>query len=48
LIQAGALRKDTSILRESNVPTTFTYYHVEMDDHFLIPAESSPAETFRR
>jgi hypothetical protein len=46
LIQAGALVNGTSIVRETNVPQTFTYYHVELDDHSLILAENVPAETF--
>jgi hypothetical protein len=46
LIQAGALINGSLIVRESNVPTTFTYYHVEVDDHSLILAENTPAETF--
>jgi hypothetical protein len=46
LIQAGALVNETSIVRETNVPQTFTYYHVELDDHSLILAENTPAETF--
>jgi Hint domain-containing protein len=46
LIQAGALVNGTSIVRENNVPTTFTYYHVEVEDHSLILAENTPAETF--
>jgi hypothetical protein len=46
LIQAGALLNGVSIVRESNVPETFTYYHVELDDHSLIFAEDTPAETF--
>jgi hypothetical protein len=46
LIQAGALVNGTSIVREHNVPQTFTYYHVELDDHALILAENTPAETF--
>jgi hypothetical protein len=46
LIQAGALVNGTSIMRETNVPMTFTYYHVEVDDHSLILAENTPAETF--
>jgi hypothetical protein len=29
-----------------NVPVTFTYYHVELDDHALIVVENTPAETF--
>jgi hypothetical protein len=33
-------------VREANVPTTFTYYHVEVEDHSLILAENTPVETF--
>jgi Hint domain len=40
------LMNGTSIVRETDVPETFTYYHVELDDHSLIFAESTPAETF--
>jgi hypothetical protein len=46
LIQAGALVNGSSIIRETNVPTSFVYYHVEVDDHSLILAENTPAETF--
>jgi hypothetical protein len=46
LIQAGALVNGTSIVRETGVPRVFTYYHVEVDDHSLILAENTPAETF--
>jgi hypothetical protein len=46
LIQAGALVNGTSIIRETNVPPVFIYYHVELDDHSLILAENTPAETF--
>lgn len=46
LAQAGALVNDVSIVRGSNVPAIFTYYHVELDDHSLILAENVPAETF--
>lgn len=46
LIQAGALVNGVSIIRETSVPQTFTYYHVELDDHSLILAENTPAETF--
>jgi Hint domain len=46
LIHAGALVNGTSIVRETDVPTTFTYYHVEVEDHSLILAENTPAETF--
>ena len=46
LIQSGALVNGSSIVRETNVPAVFTYYHVEVDDHSLILAENAPAETF--
>jgi Hint domain len=46
LIHAAALVNGTSIVREANVPSTFTYYHVETGDHSLILAENTPAETF--
>jgi Hint domain len=46
LIQTGALVNGTSIVRETNVPETFIYYHVELEDHSLILAENTPAETF--
>jgi hypothetical protein len=46
LIQAGALVNGTSIVRETEVPMTFKYYHVEVEDHSLILAENTPAETF--
>ena len=36
----------TSIVRETTVPKVFVYYHVELDDHSLILAENTPAETF--
>src|ERR1700716_3436145 len=45
LIQAGALVNGVSIIRETNVPQTFTYYHIELDGHELILAEGAPAET---
>ena len=46
LIHAGALVNGISIVRESNVPAMFTYYHIETDDHSLILADNAPAETF--
>ncbi|WP_296712921.1 NF038122 family metalloprotease [Rhodoblastus sp.] len=46
LIQAGALVNGTSITRETATPEVFVYYHVETDDHSLILAENTPAETF--
>ena len=46
LVQAGALVNGTSIVRETTMPETFTYYHVELADHALILADGMPAETF--
>jgi hypothetical protein len=46
LVQAGALVNGTSIVRETHVPETFTYYHVELDDHSLIIAENTLVESF--
>ncbi|NJL07332.1 MAG: hypothetical protein HC900_03015 [Methylacidiphilales bacterium] len=46
LIHAGALVNGTSIVRERTVPEVFTYYHIELDDHSLVLAENTPAETF--
>jgi autotransporter-associated beta strand protein len=46
LVHAGALVNGTTIVRETIVPETFIYYHVELDDHSLILAENVPAETF--
>ena len=46
LIQAGAMVNGASILREHNVPETFTYYHVELASHELLLAEGVPSESF--
>jgi hypothetical protein len=46
LVQAGALVNGSLIVREMKVPQTFTYYHVELEEHALILAENTPAETF--
>ena len=46
LIQAGALLNGTTIVREMRTKPIFTYYHVELDDHSLILAENTVAETF--
>jgi hypothetical protein len=46
LCQAGALVNGLSIVRETDAPEVFTYYHVELDDHSLIFAEGVLAETF--
>jgi hypothetical protein len=46
LINAGALVNDASIVRETDAPAVFTYFHVEVADHSLIFAEGALAETF--
>ena len=46
LVNAGALVNGTSIVRARDVPSTFTYYHVELWNHSLILAENTPAEAF--
>ncbi len=46
LVNAGTLVNGTSIVREYDVPETFTYYTVELDEHCLILAENTPAESF--
>ena len=46
LVQAGALVNGTAIVRETTVPPTFVYYHVELEDHALIIVENTPTETF--
>jgi hypothetical protein len=46
LVQAGALVNGISIIRETRLPESFTYYHIELADHALVLAEGVPAETF--
>jgi len=46
LVQAGALVNGVSIIRETQVPPSFIYYHIELAEHSLILAENTPAETF--
>jgi hypothetical protein len=46
LVQAGALVNGLSVVRDYDLPETFTYYHVELASHELILAEGVPAETF--
>jgi len=46
LVQAGALVNGRTITRETEMPMTFTYYHVEMATHELVLAEGAPSETF--
>ncbi|MDD4949262.1 Hint domain-containing protein [Sulfuricurvum sp.] len=48
LAHAGALVNDISIVRinRDELESSFTYYHVELEDHSLILANNTPAETF--
>jgi hypothetical protein len=46
LVQAGALVNGATIIRETNMPEHFTYYHVEVAAHELILAEGAATETF--
>jgi hypothetical protein len=46
LCHAGALVNGLSIVRETDAPEVFTYYHVEVADHSLIFADGVLAETF--
>ena len=46
LVHAEALINGSSIVRHTDMPETFVYYHVELDDHSLILAEGVPVETF--
>jgi Hint domain/Subtilase family len=46
LVQASALVNGSSIIRETNPPAHFTYYHVELASHELLLAEGAWAESF--
>ncbi len=46
LVQAGALVNGSTILREQDVPESFTYFHAELAGHDLVLAEGVAAETF--
>jgi hypothetical protein len=45
---ASALVNDITVrqMTKEELPDTFTYYHIEVEDHALILAEGIPAETF--
>ncbi|GGC60876.1 Hint domain-containing protein [Chelatococcus reniformis] len=45
LVEAGALVNGASVVR-TNPVGAFVYFHVELDDHALIVAEGTAAETF--
>jgi len=46
LVHACALVNGVSIVRETKMPDSFTYYHIEMDEHALIMSEGVASETF--
>ena len=46
LVQAGALVNGTSVVTETNMPETFTLYHVETDGHDLLVADGAATESF--
>jgi hypothetical protein len=46
LVHAGALVNGTSIVRESDAPPVFDYYHVELATHEVLLANGTPAESF--
>lgn len=46
LVHASALVNGASIVRETDMPLLFGYYHVELDSHELLVAENTPAESF--
>jgi hypothetical protein len=46
LVQAGALVNGSSVRRLDDVPETFRYFHVELDEHALLVAEGLAAESF--
>ena len=46
LVQAGALVNGVSIIRVERPEERFTYFHIELEDHALVLAEGTPAETF--
>jgi hypothetical protein len=46
LVQAGALVNGASIFRDTYAPLEMVYYHVETENHELILAENTPAESF--
>lgn len=46
LVHAGALVNGTSIVRETGVAATFSYYHVELASHDVLLADGALAESF--
>jgi hypothetical protein len=46
LVQAAALVDGLAVRREPAPAERFTWYHIELEDHALVLAEGTPAETF--
>jgi Hint domain len=46
LMHAGALVNGTSVVRVTDMPETFRYYHVELPTHAVILAEGTPVESY--
>ena len=46
LVQAAALVNGTSVVRETRMPASFLYYHLETDAHDVLLAEGVPSESF--
>lgn len=46
LLAARALVNGSSVVRITDVPPVFTYYHIELDRHDLVIADGAPAESF--
>jgi hypothetical protein len=46
LINAGALVNGSTITEVADLPERVTVYHAETEDHDIILAEGTPAETF--
>lgn len=46
LVQAAALVDGLAVRREPAPAERFTWYHIELEDHALVLAEGTPAETY--
>ncbi len=46
LVQAAALVDGVAVRREPAPAERFTWYHIELEDHALVLAEGTPAETY--
>jgi hypothetical protein len=46
LVHASALVNGSSVVRDTETPAVFTYYHVELDSHALLLADGIATESF--